>query len=127
MTQVIAKCGSALRTFAGDVAQGFFEIAHNGFAVVGLVLAFLSITMVAKPELRQQSETALMGWLQARQPVAEVADVIEALLDTYRLQRSNTAKGFETFITTLRRVGVEPFKLAANAVRTSTGKTEQAV
>ncbi len=78
MTQVIARCGAALRTFAGDVAQGFFEIAHNGFAVVGLVLAALTVTMVAKPELRQQSETALMGWLQERQPVVEVANVIEA-------------------------------------------------
>jgi Transglycosylase SLT domain len=80
MTQVIAKCGAALRTFAGDVAQGFFEIAHNGFAVVGLVLAFLTVTMVAKPGLRQQSEAALIGWLQERQPMAARLDVIEAEL-----------------------------------------------
>jgi soluble lytic murein transglycosylase-like protein len=89
MTQVIAKCGSALRTFAGDVAQGFFEIAHNGFAVVGLVLAFLTVTMVAKPELRQQSETALISWLQERQPVVEVADVIEAEPDA--IERATAA------------------------------------
>jgi hypothetical protein len=63
------KLGQGIRTFVGDVANGFFEIAHNGFAMVGLVLAFVAITMVAKPELRLQSETALMGWLQARQPV----------------------------------------------------------
>ena len=52
----------------------------------------------------------------------EVADVIEALLDTYRQQRVASAKGFETFIATLRRVGAEPFKVAAHAVRTSTSK-----
>jgi sulfite reductase (NADPH) hemoprotein beta-component len=52
----------------------------------------------------------------------EVADVVEALLDTYRQQRAGTAKGVETFIDTLRRVGPEPFKVAANGVRTSTGK-----
>ncbi len=69
---VISKIGNGLRTFAGDVAQGFFEIAHNGFAMMGLVLAFVSLTLIAKPELRVQSETALMGWLQARQPVAVV-------------------------------------------------------
>jgi Transglycosylase SLT domain len=75
---VITKFNQGLRTFAGDVAQGFFEIAHNGFAVVGLVLAFLAITLAAKPELRLQSETALMGWLQERQPVLAVADEVEA-------------------------------------------------
>jgi sulfite reductase (NADPH) hemoprotein beta-component len=44
---------------------------------------------------------------------AEVPEVIEALLDTYRQQR----EGRETFIATLRRVGAEPFKLAANGAR----------
>ena len=46
---------------------------------------------------------------------AEVLDVIEALLDTYRSERLNA----ETFIATLRRVGLEPFKLAANNARHS--------
>ena len=44
---------------------------------------------------------------------AEVPDVIEAVLDTYRDQR----QGRETFIDTVRRVGLEPFKAAANAAR----------
>ena len=44
---------------------------------------------------------------------AEVPDVIEALLGTYRAQR----KGGELFIDTLRRVGHDPFKAAANAAR----------
>ncbi len=48
----------------------------------------------------------------------EVADVIEALLDTYRRERELA----ETFIDTLRRVGPEAFKTAANSVRVSTGK-----
>jgi sulfite reductase (NADPH) hemoprotein beta-component len=46
---------------------------------------------------------------------AEVPDVIEALLDTYRSERLSA----ETFISTLRRVGLEPFKLAANSARHS--------
>jgi sulfite reductase (NADPH) hemoprotein beta-component len=46
---------------------------------------------------------------------AEVPDVIEALLDTYRSERLSA----ETFIATLRRVGLEPFKLAANNARHS--------
>jgi sulfite reductase (NADPH) hemoprotein beta-component len=52
----------------------------------------------------------------------EVADVVEAILNTYKRQRQASGQGFENFITTLRRVGAEPFKAAANAVRTSTGK-----
>jgi len=50
---------------------------------------------------------------------SEVPDVIEALLDTYRAQRT----GHETFVNTLRRTGADPFKAAANAVRTSTART----
>jgi sulfite reductase (NADPH) hemoprotein beta-component len=49
---------------------------------------------------------------------AEVADVIEALLDPYRAQRLER----ETFINTVRRVGADPFKAAANAVRVATAR-----
>lgn len=49
---------------------------------------------------------------------SEVPDVIEALLDTYRAQRT----GNESFVSTLRRTGADPFKTAANAVRTSTAR-----
>ncbi|HRO53438.1 MAG TPA: nitrite/sulfite reductase, partial [Alicycliphilus sp.] len=44
---------------------------------------------------------------------AEVPDVIEALLDTFRSLRQSG----ELFIDTLRRVGHDPFKQAANAAR----------
>ena len=50
---------------------------------------------------------------------AEVPEVIEAILDTYRRERQNG----EPFIATLRRVGMEPFKAAANGARFSTGQT----
>jgi sulfite reductase (NADPH) hemoprotein beta-component len=49
---------------------------------------------------------------------AEVADVVEALLDTYREHRNEC----ETFINTYKRVGAEPFKTAANAVRVATAR-----
>ncbi|HSW18140.1 MAG TPA: nitrite reductase, partial [Ramlibacter sp.] len=48
---------------------------------------------------------------------AEVPEVIEAVLDTYRQHRRSAGDKAETFIDTLRRVGLEPFKLAANAAR----------
>jgi sulfite reductase (NADPH) hemoprotein beta-component len=46
----------------------------------------------------------------------EVPDVIEALITTYRGQRS----GAERFIDTLRRIGLDPFKSAANGARSAT-------
>ncbi|MES2938131.1 MAG: nitrite/sulfite reductase [Pseudomonadota bacterium] len=49
---------------------------------------------------------------------AEVPEVIEAVLDTYRRERRSEANGkAEAFIATLRRVGIEPFKAAANGAR----------
>jgi sulfite reductase (NADPH) hemoprotein beta-component len=47
----------------------------------------------------------------------EVPDVVEALIDAYRAERSGPG---ERFIATLRRVGPEPFKAAANSVRRQT-------
>jgi sulfite reductase (NADPH) hemoprotein beta-component len=45
---------------------------------------------------------------------AEVPDVIEAILTTYRELRTSAQ---EHFIDTLRRVGHDPFKAAANGAR----------
>jgi len=66
----LGKIAQGLRTFASDVAQGFFEITHNGFALVGLAVVFSAITLSARPDLRQAGEARLMGWLQARQAAA---------------------------------------------------------
>src|SRR3990172_8832 len=60
------KLAQGLRVFASDIAQGFFEITHNGFALVGLATVFSVITLSARPDLRQAGEAKLMGWLQAR-------------------------------------------------------------
>ena len=50
----------------------------------------------------------------------EVVDVIEAVLTVYKQLRASQGVGAENFIDTLRRVGPEPFKVAANAARIST-------
>ena len=58
---------------------------------------------------------------------AEVPDVVEAVLDTYRAHRQvvdgPAGPRHETFIATLRRVGMEPFKAAANSARLSHKQT----
>ena len=56
-----------LRIFASDIAQGFFEITHNGFALLGLAVMCAVIALTARPELRQFGEIQLISWLQNRQ------------------------------------------------------------
>lgn len=59
--------GNSLANIADDIAQGFFEITHNSFALVGLAVVFTVITLTARPDLRQAGESRLMTWLQERQ------------------------------------------------------------
>ena len=49
---------------------------------------------------------------------SEIADAVEAILDTYRAQRQTNEK----FIDAVKRLGLEPFKAAANACRTTTAR-----
>lgn len=62
-----AKAFSGVRTFASDVTDGFLAITHNGFALLGLAVAFVAITLFARPDLRHTGEAQLRDWLQARQ------------------------------------------------------------
>jgi sulfite reductase (NADPH) hemoprotein beta-component len=48
----------------------------------------------------------------------EVVDVIEAVIDIYRHQRAAN----EHFVDTVKRIGLDPFKTAANAQRRSTAQ-----
>lgn len=66
----LEKLFHGLRTFVADVGQGFFEITHNGFALVGLATVFCVLTLTARPDLRELGEARLMSWLQARQESA---------------------------------------------------------
>ena len=67
------QLGNARRSAANvvnDVAQGFFDITHNSFALLGLGLVFAIITLTARPDLRQAGESKLITWLQERQEIA---------------------------------------------------------
>lgn len=48
----------------------------------------------------------------------EIADAIDAVIETYKRER----RAGERFIDAVKRLGLDPFKTAANAVRTSTAK-----
>lgn len=49
------------------VTRGFFQLTHNGFALLGLSIAFLVIALSARPDLRVLGESHLSTWLQERQ------------------------------------------------------------
>jgi hypothetical protein len=61
---------NSVANIADDIAQGFFEITHNSFALLGLAVVFAVITLTARPDLRQAGESRLMAWLQQRQEAA---------------------------------------------------------
>lgn len=59
-----------LGTVADDIARGFFVISHSSFALLGLLVAFGFITLVARPDLRDAGEVKLVAWLQDRRVAA---------------------------------------------------------
>ena len=115
MKQALDATGRGLRTFASDVVDGFFEITHNGFALVGLAIVFAAIAMVARPDLRQSGEEQLMGWLQSRKPAPEVAATTD--LEPTAIERTTAASPQELpkqqaavayWLSKKYRVAVEP-------------------
>jgi hypothetical protein len=77
----IARLQLGLRTFAADVAQGFFAISHNGLAVLGLSIFFFVVALTVRPDLRVVTEAKVISWLQERQydetGIATDADAID--------------------------------------------------
>ena len=77
----IARLQLGLRTFANDVAQGFFAISHNGLAVLGLSLFFFVVALTVRPDLRVITEAKVISWLQERQydelGIATDADAVD--------------------------------------------------
>lgn len=76
------KMTLSLRRISTAVTKGFFEITHNSFALIGLLVLFAAITLVARPELRQIGEIQLFSWLQERQ--VEVSGVVSDLVASDR-------------------------------------------
>lgn len=73
----------SLRRVTAAITKGLFEVTHNSFALIGLLVLFSAITLVARPELRQISELKLFDWLQARQ--FEVSGLVTDLLASERV------------------------------------------
>lgn len=57
---------SGFATVVDDMTQGLVGITHNGFALLGLAVVFVILTLTARPDLRDAGELKLMSWLQER-------------------------------------------------------------
>ncbi|MFV0679122.1 transglycosylase SLT domain-containing protein [Ottowia sp.] len=66
----LAAAGRGLKTFASDVAEGFFDITHNSMALLGVSVVLAASVLVVKPDLRQQGEERLTAWLTERKVAA---------------------------------------------------------
>ena len=72
MNEALKTTARGLKTFGSDVVDGFFEITHNGSALVGLATVCAVLALTARPDLRATGEQHLMGWLESRKPVVVV-------------------------------------------------------
>lgn len=52
--------------FMRDVGNGLLEISHNGLALLGLAVVVTLVFVAGRSDLRQQTETWALGWLQER-------------------------------------------------------------
>jgi hypothetical protein len=96
MKQALGATARGLRTFMSDVVDGFFEITHNGFALVGLAIVFAALALAARPDLRQTGEEQLMGWLQSRKPAPEPQPLPNDLeLEPTAIERTTAASPHE--------------------------------
>ena len=68
---------NGLATVADDIGRGFFDITHSSFALLGLIVAFAVVTLVARPDLRDAGEIKLIAWLQERRVEAVEPQSVE--------------------------------------------------
>ena len=62
-----AKVAAGARTVSATIAHGIVAMAHNSFALIGLLVAFCALTLFSRADLRHAGEEYLRTWLQARQ------------------------------------------------------------
>lgn len=115
MKAALTAAGQGLKTFAGDVIEGFFEITHNGFALIGLALVFAVVALMARPDLQQAGEQRLMAWLESRKPAPEVTDLSPTAIDRttaaspHELPRQQAAVAY--WLSRKYRVAAEPLSV----------------
>jgi len=62
-------------------STAFFEITHNGFALLGLATVFAVLALFARPDLRATGEAQLATWLESRKPAPEATALEPTAID----------------------------------------------
>jgi len=80
----------SINVFVRDVGNGLLEISHNSLAVVGLAVVVTLVFVASRPDLRHQTETWALGWLQERHEsrAAESDDLTVAAAEPDAVERA---------------------------------------
>lgn len=63
-----------LKTALSDVYRGFFNITHNGIALLGITFTMAMIVLALRADWRSSAEQHLLGWLLQRQEAVSLTD-----------------------------------------------------
>jgi hypothetical protein len=75
LTAIYRACVKSAGTFARDVGTGLLEVSHNSLAIVGLaVVCGTALFAAARPDLREDAEQRVLGWLLQRQEARLASD-----------------------------------------------------
>jgi hypothetical protein len=75
VTAIYRACTDSAGTFVGDVGIGLLEVSHNSLAIVGLAVVCGSALFAgARPDLRDDAEQRILGWLLSRQEARQTGD-----------------------------------------------------
>lgn len=77
LTAIYRACAISAGTFVRDVGIGLLEVGHNSLAIVGLAVVSAALLFsAARPDLRDDAEQYVLGWLLARQGARQGADTL---------------------------------------------------
>ncbi|MCB0026803.1 MAG: transglycosylase SLT domain-containing protein [Anaerolineales bacterium] len=69
-----------------DAYRGVVYVTHHGMAILGISLAALVLTLVARTDLRISAEQQLLGWLQERHDISPAAEADTNILVAGRVE-----------------------------------------
>jgi Transglycosylase SLT domain len=80
----------SIGVFLRDVGNGLLEVSHNSLALLGLAVVVTLVFVAGRPDLRHQSETWALDWLQERHEsrAAESDDLTVAAAEPDAVERA---------------------------------------
>lgn len=115
-----------IKTFAADVAEGFFVITHNGLAFIGLVVFCVATLFGTRPDLRMNAELRLINWLQDRQADFMMSDAaaVERTTAANPQELPKQQANLAYWLSRKYKVGVEPLSALVAEAYESGNKTQ---